>query len=35
MKTVKVAVIGIGNMGFAHAACIAENEIKGMSLSAV
>lgn len=35
MKTVKVAVIGIGNMGSAHAACIAENEIDGMALTAV
>lgn len=35
MKTVKVAVIGIGNMGFAHAACIAENQINCMSLTAV
>ena len=35
MKTVKVAVIGIGNMGSAHASCIVKNEIKGMSLTAV
>lgn len=35
MKHINVAVIGIGNMGFAHAACIAKNEIKGMSLTAV
>lgn len=35
MKYINVAVIGIGNMGFAHAACIAKNEIKGMSLTAV
>ena len=35
MKTVKVAVIGIGNMGSAHASCIAKNEINGMSLTAV
>ena len=35
MEHIKVAVIGIGNMGFAHAACIAKNEIKGMSLTAV
>ena len=35
MEHIKVAVIGIGNMGFAHAACIAGNEIKGMSLTAV
>ena len=35
MEHINVAVIGIGNMGFAHAACIAKNEIKGMSLTAV
>ena len=35
MEHINVAVIGIGNMGSAHAACIAENEIKGMSLTAV
>ena len=35
MKTVKVAVIGIGNMGLAHASCIVKNEINGMSLTAV
>ena len=35
MEHIKVAVIGIGNMGFAHAACIAENQINYMSLTAV
>lgn len=35
MNNLKIAVIGIGNMGLAHAACIAENKIKGMSLAAV
>ncbi len=35
MKVVNAAVIGIGNMGSAHAACIAENNIKGMTLAAV
>lgn len=35
MEHINVAVIGIGNMGSAHAACIDENEIKGMSLTAV
>ena len=35
MENVSVAIIGIGNMGSAHAACIAENQIKGMSLTAV
>ena len=35
MEHINVAVIGIGNMGSAHASCIAENKIKGMSLTAV
>lgn len=35
MKHINVAVIGIGNMGSAHAACIAENRINCMSLTAV
>lgn len=35
MKVVNAAVIGIGNMGSAHAACIAENKINGMTLTAV
>lgn len=35
MEHINVAVIGIGNMGSAHAACIAENKIEGMSLTAV
>lgn len=35
MEHINAAVIGIGNMGAAHASCIAENKIEGMSLSAV
>lgn len=35
MKQVRVAVVGIGNMGVAHAACIANGEIEGLSLVAV
>ena len=35
MEHINAAVIGIGNMGSAHAACIAENKVKGMSLTAV
>ena len=35
MEHINAAVIGIGNMGSAHAACIAEDKIKGMSLTAV
>lgn len=35
MKHIKVAVIGIGKIGTAHAACIAENGIDGASLVAV
>lgn len=35
MNTVKTGIIGIGNMGSAHAACISEGKINGMSLTAV
>ena len=35
MKEIRVGVIGIGNMGYAHAVCIAENGVKGMRLCAV
>lgn len=35
MDDLRVAVIGIGNIGSAHAVCIAERQIKGMILSAV
>ena len=35
MKHINIAVIGIGNMGTAHAACIMDNQIEGMSLTAV
>ena len=31
MKNIRVAVIGMGNMGTAHATCIANGEIDGMS----
>ncbi len=34
-NTVKVGIIGIGNMGSAHATCVASNQINGMVLSAV
>ena len=35
MEEIKVGVIGIGNMGYAHASFIAENGIKEMCLTAV
>lgn len=35
MNELKVAVVGIGNIGSAHAACIANGQIKGMTLNAV
>jgi predicted dehydrogenase len=35
MSNFTVAVIGLGNMGSAHAACIAAGEIAGMTLAAV
>ena len=35
MMTVRVGIIGVGCMGTAHARCIAADEIKGMTLTAV
>ena len=35
MKTVKYGIIGVGNMGSAHANCIYNNEIKGLKLVAI
>lgn len=35
MKTVRFCVIGIGNIGTAHAACLAAGKIEGATLSAV
>ncbi len=35
MKCINIAVIGIGNMGSAHANCIAGGEISGLTLTAV
>ena len=35
MEQVKTAVIGIGNMGTAHAVCLAEGRIEGAVLTAV
>jgi len=35
MKMLTVAVVGLGNMGSAHAACIAAGEVEGMTLTAV
>ena len=35
MEQISVAVIGLGNMGTAHATCIAKGEIVGMKLKAV
>ena len=34
-QNINVGVIGIGNMGSAHAACVASGKIKGMTLTAV
>ena len=34
-KTVKVGIIGVGNMGSAHAACVASGKIQGLQLAAV
>ena len=35
MQNIKTAVVGIGNMGSAHAECIFNGDIKGMTLEAV
>lgn len=35
MKTVRFCVIGVGNIGTAHAACLAAGKIEGATLSAV
>ncbi len=35
MDMIRVGIIGIGNMGSAHASCIAEGKIQGMELVAV
>lgn len=35
MERIHTAVIGLGNMGSAHAACVAEGQIRGMELVAV
>ncbi len=35
METVKVGVVGLGNMGSVHAKCINNNEVKGLKLTAV
>ena len=35
MKNINTAIIGIGNMGFAHAGCILSGGVKGMVLTAV
>ena len=35
METVKIGIIGIGNMGSSHANCIYKNEVEGLTLTAV
>ncbi|MBO7218185.1 MAG: Gfo/Idh/MocA family oxidoreductase [Clostridia bacterium] len=35
MDTVRVGIIGIGNIGSAHAKCIADNKVNGLTLSAL
>lgn len=35
MKKVRVAIIGVGNMGSAHASCILKGQVQGMVLSAL
>lgn len=35
MEEVRLGIIGIGNMGSAHAICVFENKIKGLKLTAI
>ena len=35
MKNLKIGVVGVGNMGSAHAECIYNSEIPGMTLFAL
>ena len=35
MQTVRIGIIGIGNMGTAHATCLSKNNINGMVLTAL
>ena len=35
MQSIRTAVVGIGNMGSAHAECIFKGNIKGMTLAAI
>lgn len=35
MRSVKIGIIGIGNMGFAHAQCIYNEKVTGFKLVAV
>ena len=35
MQSIRIGIIGIGNMGSAHAVCVAQGEIKGLALTAV
>ena len=35
MDTVKIGIIGMGNMGYAHATCIVDGRVSGMELCAV
>ncbi len=35
MKSIRVGIIGVGNIGFAHCSCIKNGRIKGMTLAAL
>ena len=35
MDTIRTAIIGVGNMGTAHAVCLSENRVQGMTLAAL
>ena len=35
MSTIRAAVIGVGNMGTAHAVCLSQGRVEGMTLAAL
>ena len=35
MNTIRTAVAGVGNMGSAHANCIAQGRIEGLTITAL
>lgn len=35
MQRIRTAIVGVGNMGSAHAACVAQGRVEGLTLSAL